>query len=178
MKNKKKFTRKSLVTAMVAVTLLVAYLGLAFAAPAEQEYDAAFNADPQYILVERDIYVGALAKWELTDEEVELIARVVMSVARGEQQVVQQAVVQCIRTSCEDLGLTVVEAIDQYGWPVYCEVPADAQVYAAIEDVVNGFPAIDTDIHFCYNPGIQTGEWHESQLFVAEIGSLRFFKIG
>lgn len=44
---------------------------------------------------------------------------------------------------------------------------------AAVFD--RGEVAIDAPVMYFYNPALVTSDWHESQIFVAEVGGHRFF---
>ena len=113
--------------------------------------------------------------WLITDDEKDMVAHVVTAVARGETALTQQAVAQAIRNSCEDFGLTVQEVIAEYQWPVSTDEEVSDITRGAVDRIVNGNYAVDASIHYAYNPDVQSGDWHEDNTFVCQIGSLRFF---
>lgn len=125
-------------------------------------------------VIEVPISVSDRIAWEITSEEEELVARVVAAMARGEDNLTQQAVAQSIRNTCEMKNMTVEEAIEWGRYPVYTgDVPASCK--GVTQKVMEGYNAVDDILLYCYNPDTQSGEWHESQEFVAQVGSLRFF---
>lgn len=119
--------------------------------------------------------------WEISEEEEALVIRVVLAVARGEGELTMQAVAQCIRNSCEEYGMTVEEVIEKHQWPTEIKGEVADEVSAAAHDavlnVMYGIHAVNSAIHFAYNPDTQDGSWHENAgTFVCQMGSLRFFK--
>ncbi len=112
--------------------------------------------------------------WNISDSDIELVAQVVSAMARGEDYLTQQAVAQCIRTVCEEGGLSVPEAVTRLKYPVDAGEISQSCIDAT-QSIVDGCYAVDADIKYSYNPFVQGGEWHERQNFVCQLGSLRFF---
>lgn len=114
--------------------------------------------------------------YELTETERALIEQVVAAEACGEPFKGQLAVAQCILTACKRDNIRPAQAIKKYGYTTAYATPTDnvKEAVAAVFDLGDG--ATDEPIIFFYAPARTTSEWHESQIFVIEIGNHRFFK--
>lgn len=155
-----------LLAASVVVTLLVG----AFAATKQPET----VMETQYITV----YKEGIGPWDITDEEKSLVNTAVMSVARGESELCQQAVAQALRNLCTEYDLTVAEAVEAYRIPATYKGKVSQSCIEAVDSVVeDGVLAINAPIGYFYNPECQSGEFHESLEYVCSVGHLRFFAI-
>ena len=139
------------------------------------------DADPQIVdLVElREIPTTTEAPapvYELTREERGLIEEVVAAEARGEPYEGQVAVAQCILNACLKDGIRPPEAIRRYGYAKPCSdlTPSVVRAVSAVFD--KGETVTDEPILYFYAPALCTSSFHESQIFVMEIGGHRFFK--
>jgi spore germination cell wall hydrolase CwlJ-like protein len=115
------------------------------------------------------------ARYELTADERELVERVVMAEAGGESFDGQVLVDQCILNACEKDGERPPEIVVAYqyakGRPAPTQSVRDA--VAAVFD--GGETVVDAAILYFYNPSKTTSRWHESQVFIVEVGGHRFF---
>lgn len=124
-------------------------------------------------VVTKTVVIHDRAAWSLTAEDADVVCRVVSAVAKGEPKLAQEAVAQSLRNAMESNECSVQDVIDWGKYPVddtYTE-----EIAAAVSRVMEGYNAIDAKILFSYNPAVQSGEWHEAQNFVCQIGNLKFF---
>lgn len=114
--------------------------------------------------------------YELTKEERGLIEEVVAAEARGEPYEGQMAVAQCILNACIRDGIRPPEAIKRYGYAAPCTglTPSVMRAVRAVFD--DGETVTDEPILYFYAPALCYSSFHESQIFVMEIGGHRFFK--
>lgn len=116
----------------------------------------------------------APARYPLSTSERDTVERVVMAEAGGESFAGQMLVAQCILNAAEKEGVQPSEAVEIYS---YTNRPDPTQsvkdAVAAVFD--RGEVAIDAPVMYFYNPALVTSTWHESQIFVAEVGGHRFF---
>lgn len=114
--------------------------------------------------------------YDLTREERGLIEEVVAAEARGEPYEGQMAVAQCILNACLKDGIRPPEAIRRYGYAKPCSdlTPSVVRAVSAVFD--KGETVTDEPILYFYAPALCTSSFHESQIFVMEIGGHRFFK--
>ena len=98
-----------------------------------------------------------------------------MAEAGGECYEGQVLVAQCILNAAEKLGQQPSEAVVTLryakGRPEPTQSVRDA--VAAVFD--RGETITDEPILYFYAPARTTSEWHESQIFVTEVGGHRFF---
>lgn len=113
-------------------------------------------------------------QWELSPDEAALVSCVVEAVAGGEPDLCKKAVAQSIRCASEQTGMTVEGVIGWGRYPV-AETASEDTIHA-VERVRQGYDAVDDTILWAYNPSVQSGEWHEAQEFVCQLGSMRFFQ--
>lgn len=114
--------------------------------------------------------------YRLTDEERDLVERVVMAEAGGEPHEGQMAVAQCILNACLLDGIRPEEVIVKYKYTDARPTPTNA-VKMAVEAVFDkGEKVIDSEAKYFYAPNLVKSEWHESQVYICTIGSHRFFK--
>ncbi len=112
----------------------------------------------------------------LTDQERDVVERVVMAESGGEQFDGQKLVAQCILNACEKTGLQPSEAVVEYKYTGSRPEPTE-QVKEAVSAVFDdGDFYTDEPILFFYAKKYVEGKWHETQDFVVELGGHRFFK--
>lgn len=117
-------------------------------------------------------------RYEITAEELEVVARVVQAEAGGEGYDGQALVAQCILNTAEAKGIRpdeVVLAPGQYATPA---AEASEAVKKAVTAVfLDGYQVTEEPIRFFYAPARCESNWHETALdFVLEYGGHRFFK--
>ena len=114
-------------------------------------------------------------RYALSDEERDLVERVVMAEAEGESFDGQKLVAQCILTACEKTGLTPSEVVVKYGYATLRPEPS-LMVKTAVKDVFDrGELVTEEPVMYFYNPSSVFSRWHETQIFVIEEGGHRFF---
>ena len=128
--------------------------------------------------VETTAETGKKPRYDATPEELEIVARVVQSEARGEGFEGQVLVAQCILNTAEATGKRPAEVVlerKQYAAPA---TSADESVKKAVEAVfVDGYTVTDEPIRYFYAPKYTYSEWHENSLcYVLTHGGHRFFK--
>lgn len=120
----------------------------------------------------------ALDQWLMTEEELEVVKRVVTAEAAGESFLGQMAVAQCIRETAEVTGMTPYEVVmepGQYAAPA--DTATDDVSYAVQLVLYEHLEAVADNIQYFYAPGRVYSKWHEDNLeLVCEIGGHRFFK--
>ena len=114
--------------------------------------------------------------YELTKEERQVVENIVMGEAGAEPYEGQMLVAQCILNACERDNLLPSEVRMEYKYSGWNENPNDSVKLAVKEVFDNGVKAIDEPILYFYAPAICNSSWHESQVFVVEVGGHRFFK--
>lgn len=148
--------------------------------PEEQEITVSktevFDAAPAEIEEPEE---PAEPRYALTDDEREIVERVVMAEAEGEGFDGQRLVAQCILNTAEAMDLRpdeVVLAPNQYATPAQ---DASREVKEAVSAVFDdGNMVTDEPIQWFYAPRYVSSAWHESKVFVLEYGGHRFFKEG
>ena len=114
--------------------------------------------------------------YPLTDWERDLVERVVMAEAGGEEYDGQIAVAQCILNASELRHLRPSEALKELKY-TSARPEATEQVKQAVAAVFDdGYKLLDCDVIYFYAPALVTSNWHESQTYVTTIGGHRFFK--
>ena len=118
-------------------------------------------------------------RYEITQEELELVARVVHAEAAGEGYDGMALVAQCILNTAEATGKRPDEVVlepKQYATP---PKEASEEVKAAVEAVfLDGYTVTEEPVRYFYAPARCESKWHETALdFVLEHGGHRFFKI-
>ena len=114
-------------------------------------------------------------RYALTDHERDVVERVVMAEAGGESFEGPMLVAQCILNAAEKTGTAPSEAVVTYKDAKARPNPTQSvrDAVAAVFDA--GETATDEPVMFFYNPARATSKWHESQIFVIEVGGHRFF---
>ena len=113
----------------------------------------------------------------LTDEERELVERVVAAEARGESIECQMAVAQTIMDRCTSRGQTVTEVCTA---PYQFAEPYQGEVSEKTQDAVflvfdNGAKVFDKVTHFYASHLIDPPYWTESKDFKGEINGVSFY---
>lgn len=118
----------------------------------------------------------ARTAYTLTAAERDLVERVVMAEAGGEEQIGQLIVAQCIRNACELDGIRPAEVVTRYQYAQSRPEPSDL-VRASVRTVFDeGVRFVDPETLYFYAPARCVSEWHEAQELVAEVGGHKFFK--
>ena len=114
--------------------------------------------------------------YALTDWERDLVERVVMAEAGGEEFDGQIAVAQCILNASELRGIRPSEAVVELKYTKARPEPTESvkQAVAAVFD--DGYRLFDREVIYFYAPALVTSTWHESQTYVTTIGCHKFFK--
>ena len=117
-------------------------------------------------------------RYEITPEELELVARVVHAEAVGEGHDGQALVAQCILNTAEATGMRPAEVVlepKQYAAPA---AEISDEVMAAVTAVfLDGYEVTTEPVRYFYAPDRVESVWHETALeFVLEHGGHRFFK--
>ena len=127
------------------------------------------EAPPQIIVTEPEFY--------LTDYERNIVECIVMGEAGGEPYEGQMLVAQCLLNACVKDNLQPSEVRTRYkysGW----NTTVNDSVKQAVEAVFdNGETITNEPILFFYAPRWCNSTWHETQVFVCEVGGHRFFKV-
>ena len=97
-----------------------------------------------------------------------------MAESGGESFEGQMLVAQCILTPREG-GRAASEAVVIYSYTSNRPDPTQSVKDAVAAVFDRGEVAIDAPVMYFYNPALVTSDWHESQIFVAEVGGHRFF---
>lgn len=111
----------------------------------------------------------------LSASERDTVERVVMAEAGGESFEGQMLVAQCILNAAEKEGVQPSEAVVIYSYTSSRPDPTQSVKDAVAAVFDRGEVAIDAPVMYFYNPALVTSNWHESQIFVAEVGGHRFF---
>ena len=115
------------------------------------------------------------ARYQLSASERDTVERVVMAEAGGESFAGQMLVAQCILNAAEKEGVQPSEAVVIYSYTSSRPDPTQSVKDAVAAVFDRGEVAIDAPVMYFYNPALVTSTWHESQIFVAEVGGHRFF---
>ena len=115
------------------------------------------------------------SRYELSAAERDIVERVVMAEAGGECYEGQMLVAQCILNAAEKTATAPSEAIATYQYTKARPEPTQS-VRDAVKAVFDdGQTITDELVMFFYNPARVTSTWHESQIFITEVGGHRFF---
>ena len=115
------------------------------------------------------------ARYQLSASERDTVERVVMAESGGESFEGQMLVAQCILNAAEKEGVQPSEAVVIYSYTSNRPDPTQSVKDAVAAVFDRGEVAIDAPVMYFYNPALVTSDWHESQIFVAEVGGHRFF---
>lgn len=114
--------------------------------------------------------------YPLTDEERDIVERVVMAEAGGESYEGQMAVAQCILNASTLHDIRPDEAVEEFKYTGWRPDPTEEvkQAVAAVFD--DGDTVFDRDVLYFYAPALCRSAWHESKNYVTTIGGHKFFK--
>lgn len=115
------------------------------------------------------------ARYPLSNAERDIVERVVMAEAGGECYEGQMLVAQCILNAAEKTGTEPSEAVATYQYTKARPEPTQSVKDAVKAVFDDGQTITDELVMFFYNPSRVTSTWHESQIFVTEVGGHRFF---
>ncbi len=111
----------------------------------------------------------------ISEDEYEFICTIVMAEAGAEPYEGIIAVTQCYLNAMKKENADAYTIHNKYGY-AKGKTP-DRNVRTIVYDVLyNGLSVTDEPILFFYAPSLTYSAWHESQIFVMEIGGHRFFK--
>ena len=96
-----------------------------------------------------------------------------MAESGGESFEGQMLVAQCILNAAEKEGVQPSEAVVIYSYTSNRPDPTQSVKDAVAAVFDRGEVAIDAPVMYFYNPALVTSDWHESQIFVAEVGGHR-----
>lgn len=114
-------------------------------------------------------------RFYLSASERDTVERVVMAEAGGESFEGQMLVAQCILNAAEKEGVQPSEAVVIYSYTSNRPDPTQSVKDAVAAVFDRGEVAIDAPVMYFYNPALVTSDWHESQIFIAEVEGHRFF---
>ena len=117
----------------------------------------------------------APARYPLSTSERDVVERVVMAESGGESYEGQMLVAQCILNGAEKQGVQPSEAVEIYQYAGARPEPTQSVKDAVAAVFDRGETVVDEPVLYFYNPAIVESEWHESQIFVIEVGGHRFF---
>lgn len=118
-------------------------------------------------------------RYDATEAELDIVARVVHSEAQGEGFDGMALVAQCVLNTCEATGQRPDEVVTEPGQYADQAETASAEAVAAVEAVfLDGYQVTTEPIRFFYAPARCYSAWHENSLeYVGTWGGHRFFKV-
>lgn len=177
--------KRSVLATVICLAALATVICYAVANGAEQEATQPEMAELTPQQVERiteplKAEIKPPVRYDITPDELDIVARVVHSEASGEGYDGQALVAQCILNTAEALGKRpdeVVLAPKQYAAPA---AEASEEVKAAVAAVfLGGYQVTTEPVRYFYSPaGMENGvsEWHENSLeYVLTWGGHKFF---
>lgn len=171
MQTKSRHRRAIAIGSLFTLTVLMSVLLGSFAFPKESKPEEPAKMETLVI------YANGQGPWDISDDDLAVVYAAVMGSARGEDELVMQAVAQAIRNTSEDEKKSVPEVITQRHYPMWEGDVSDEAKEAVSKMMENGRSAVDARIHYWYNPNIQDGEWFEStRHYICTIGNVRFFE--
>lgn len=187
-KRRAKYRRRKIIALLILIAVLIA-LVWGVASLVRIIWNAAAAEIPDVststpIVVERPIIsttsapaatAAPAARYTLTAEERDTVERVVMAEAGGESFEGKMLVAQCILTATEKTGLQPSEVVVKYKYTASRPEPSQSVKDAVAAVFDRGELVVDEPVMYFYNPAIVESEWHESQIFVIEVGGHRFF---
>lgn len=112
----------------------------------------------------------------ITNDEYDYICRIVMGEAGNEPYDGQILVAQCLYNAMAESGKNAWDVKKTYG---YCgstsKAPTESVKKAVSAVFYEGYKYTDAKVLFFYAPRYCTGEWHETQKFICQVGGHRFF---
>ena len=132
------------------------------------------NASPVELV--QEVVEPQKTVYELTEEERDLVERVVMGEAGGEEYIGQQAVAQCILNACYITGNRPAGVIESLQYTSH-RPEATQSVIDAVSSVFDyGVKLLPETAVYFYCPELVYSEWHETQQYICTIGCHRFFE--
>lgn len=150
---------------LLTAAVMVAGIGVAVSTIARGRENATEIPEP----------TEAPVRFYLSASERDTVERVVMAESGGESFEGQMLVAQCILNAAEKEGVQPSEAVVIYSYTSNRPDPTQSVKDAVAAVFDRGEVAIDAPVMYFYNPALVTSDWHESQIFVAEVGGHRFF---
>ena len=126
-------------------------------------------------VVVQDIFQEPAVYYELTAEERDLIERVVMGEAGGEEYAGQLAVAQCILNACELRNARPAAIIESLSYTTHRPKASQSAKDAVSEVFDDGVKVLPETAIYFYAPSLVHSEWHETQEYLCTIGCHRFF---
>lgn len=167
-------TKELMVAAVLTIGLVFWHIG----------ENAEKSKTPEFSLQKTEVTAAPLKteekapRYEITPEELDLVARVVHAEAAGEGYDGQALVAQCILNTAEATGKRPDEVVlepKQYAAPA--EEASDEVKEAVTAVFLDGYEVTAEPVRYFYAPARCESEWHETALnFVLEHGGHRFFK--
>jgi N-acetylmuramoyl-L-alanine amidase len=115
-------------------------------------------------------------RYNITEEELDIVARVVHSEARGEGFVGQALVAQCILNTAEATGKRPDEVVLEPGQYAAPAAEASEEVKAAVRAVfIDGYQVTPEPIRWFYAYKRCNSAWHESKRHVLTYKNHKFF---
>ena len=115
-------------------------------------------------------------RYPLTDEERQLVERVVMAEAGNQPYCGIMGVAQCLLNDCERSGIRPAEAVLEYQYTTNRVEPSEAVCEAVRAVFDRGEVVTEETILWFYAPARVDGTpWHESQRHVLTINDHKFF---
>lgn len=100
----------------------------------------------------------------------------VITAEGGSDQLVCNGVVQCLFNACQREGCSPEQALQDYQYTGPADWISDEARNAWDAVFCSGYRFVDfEDALYFYAPAYCDSPWHESQRFVTEVGSVRFF---
>ena len=161
----------------VIAALLIALLLFVFFYYGETEGAVASGVEneTENTVVVQDIFEEPTVYYELTAEERDLLERVVMGEAGGEEYAGQLAVAQCILNACELRNARPAAIIESLSYTTH-RPEASQSVKDAVSEVFDdGVKVLPETAMYFYAPSLVHSEWHETQEYLCTIGCHRFF---
>ena len=122
-----------------------------------------------------DMYTAKKYDGNISEDEYEFICTIVMAEAGAEPYEGIIAVTQCYLNAMKKENADAYTIHNMYGY-AKGKTP-DRNVKTIVYEVLyNGLSVTDEPILYFYAPALTYSAWHESQIFVMEIGGHRFFK--
>ena len=114
--------------------------------------------------------------FHLTNYERWVVECIVMGETGGEPYEGQMLVAQCILNACLKDNIQPSEVKINYKYSGWKENPTKSvkRAVSAVFDL--GEKVVDEPILYFYAPSLCKSKWHETQIFVIELGGHRFFK--
>ncbi|MBQ6510888.1 cell wall hydrolase [Candidatus Saccharibacteria bacterium] len=112
----------------------------------------------------------------ITDDEFYFICCLVYGEAGDEPYDGQVLVAQCFYNAMKESGMNAYDTRSAYGYYGSTSKGTSESVKKAVRAVFyEGYRYTDAEVLYFYAPSMCKSSWHESQIFVCEVGGHRFF---